>query len=252
VSTESAQPDPSFAPLKQITITYKNRNQRRYGELIEKRDVVFAVGSAGTGKTYLAAVHAVKMLTDGEVDRIVVCRPAVPAGGESIGYLPGEINDKMMPYLRPIFDAFRKFWPASRIKTFLEYGQLEIVPLAFMRGRTLTNTFCIADEVQNATQDQLLMLLTRIGEGTKMVLTGDPTQSDIPGASCFEYARRRLSHLPQIGFIEFGEPDVVRSRVVQSIIENWGEDNIPDEMELPDFIQPRLGYMNGHANGHAE
>lgn len=238
---------------KSVSIKYKNRTQRDYAHLIEQKDIVFAIGSAGTGKTYLAAVEAVKRFTNGEIKRIVVCRPAVPAGGEDIGFLPGAINDKMYPYLRPIFDAFELYWPQSRIRTFLEYGQLEIVPLAFMRGRTFTDTFIIADEMQNATVDQMLMLLTRLGEGSRMVITGDPTQSDARGRAAFEYARGRLAHIPSIGFVDFSTKDVVRHSTVQRILESWSDETAEEVEELevdalPAFIQ-REPLMNGHALG---
>jgi len=231
---------------KRVTITHYNRTQKEYSRLIETRDITFAIGSAGTGKTFLAAMHAMQALLEGHIERIIVCRPAVEAGGERIGFLPGGLNEKMDPYIRPIYDAMHMFVPQSRIQTMLAYNTIEIVPLAFMRGRTFKNAFIIADEMQNATTDQLLMLLTRLGEGSKMVITGDPMQSDVRGVPCFDYARRRLSNVPAIGFIEFTDAEVVRHHTVARILYAWkGVDEVvhDDSLgQLPAFIL-RKSYM---------
>lgn len=208
-----------------IDIKPINATQRKYLKQINQFDITFAMGSAGSGKTFLAVLMAMKYFCEGKVDRIIVCRPAVNADGEDLGALPGGINEKMDPYIRPIFDAFKSHWSVSTIRNMLANEKIEIVPLAFMRGRSFKNCFIIADECQNATSSQLLMLLTRLGEGTKMVITGDPLQSDINGASCFHDAYGILSPVPEIGFITFNNADVVRHPVVEKILNVWPQEN---------------------------
>ena len=195
--------------------------QRDYVSAIHTNDITFGIGSAGTGKSYLAALLAMQYMTENKVDRIVIARPAVTAGGEDIGFLPGGITMKMDPYIRPIIDAFRTYWGATTIQDYIGRGDIEIVPLAFMRGRTFDDTFIIADEMQNATPENLLMLLTRFGVRSKMVITGDPIQSDVNGQSCFRMAERTLSNVPSIAFISFGENDVVRHETVKNILTAW-------------------------------
>lgn len=228
-----------------IEVTARTRKQREYIRAIQQNDITFGMGSAGTGKTYLAAKMAQKYLTDGKVDKIVICRPAVTAGGEDLGFLPGGIQDKMDPFIQPIFDAFKEYWHLSTIKQNLANGLIEIVPLAYMRGRSFRNTFIIADEMQNATPDNLLMLLTRMGEGTKIVITGDPIQSDVNGHSCFRTAQGILTTVEDIAFVLFDNSDVVRHPTVEKILNAWPHNGIvvePTRREtnplerLPEFV----------------
>lgn len=202
-----------------------NRTQRTYLRQINANDITFGIGPAGTGKTYLATKIAMQYQTEGIVDRIVICRPAVNAGGEQIGFLPGGIQDKMDPYIRPIMDTFMEYWSKQTIQDYVGRGTIEIVPLAYMRGRTFTRTFIIADEMQNANNEQLLMLLTRLGENSKMVITGDPVQSDVNGTSCFHVAEHILTPVDTIGFVEFGQNDIVRHPTVKKILDAWPTNN---------------------------
>lgn len=195
--------------------------QREYISAVHNNNITFGIGSAGTGKTYLAALLAMHYMTEGHVNRIVIARPAVTAGGEDIGFLPGGITAKMDPFIRPVIDAFRTYWGSSTIQDYIGRGDIEIVPLAFMRGRTFDDTFIIADEMQNATPENLLMLLTRYGVRSKMVITGDPIQSDVNGQSCFRMAERTLADVPNIDFVNFGEHDVVRHETVKDILNAW-------------------------------
>ena len=195
--------------------------QRIYVNEIHRNDITFGVGPAGTGKTYLATMAAMLYLTEGAVDKIVICRPAVNAGNEHIGFLPGGINQKMDPYIRPIYDTFDIYWSKATVKEYINNGTIEISPLAYMRGRTFENTFIVADEMQNATPEQLLMLLTRLGKGSKMVITGDPIQSDVNGYSCFSTAEGLLTPVDTIAFVQFNDSDVVRHPTVKKIIDVW-------------------------------
>lgn len=213
---------------KFIEIKALNRKQHEYLKTIERSDFTIAEGRAGTGKTYLAALTAMKYFREGLIKKIVICRPAVTAGGEDLGFLPGGINEKMDPYIQPIFDAFRTYWGINTIRTLIQNGQIEIVPLAFMRGRTFREAFVLADEIQNATSENLLMLLTRLGEGRKMVLTGDPQQTDINGRSCFLMAKNILRGIPEVGFIRFSNRDVVRHPTVVKILNAWPQNGILD------------------------
>jgi phosphate starvation-inducible PhoH-like protein len=206
---------------KKVEIDPITNVQREYVSAVHSNNITFGIGSAGTGKSYLAALLAMKYMSEGLVNRIVIARPAVPAGGEDIGFLPGGITSKMDPYIRPIIDAFRTYWGASTIQDYIGRGDIEIVPLAFMRGRTFDDTFIIADEMQNATPENLLMLLTRYGVRSKMVITGDPIQSDVNGQSCFRMAERTLIDVPNIEFVSFAENDVVRHDTVRDILNVW-------------------------------
>ena len=206
---------------KKVEIDQITQAQREYVSAVRSNDITFGIGSAGTGKTYLAALLAMQAMTEGHVNRIVIARPAVTAGGEDIGFLPGGITAKMDPYIRPILDAFRTYWGTSTIQDYIGRGDIEIVPLAFMRGRTFDDTFIIADEMQNATPENLLMLLTRFGVRSKMVITGDPIQSDVNGNSCFRVAESILSEVEAIEFVSFGESDVVRHDTVKNILNAW-------------------------------
>lgn len=206
---------------KKVEITPRNAAQKAYVNAIHNNDITFGIGAAGTGKTYLAALLAMYYQTEGYVDRIVIARPAVNAGGEDIGFLPGGISSKMDPYIRPVFDAFRTYWSQQTINDYVNRGTIEIVPLAFMRGRTFSETFVIADEIQNCTSDNLLMLLTRLGSNSKMVITGDPIQSDLNGHSCFRMAKRTLRFIDGVQFVTFSNSDVVRHPTVEKILNVW-------------------------------
>lgn len=196
--------------------------QKNYIKLIETKDIVFAIGPAGTGKTYLAVAMAVRAFKAKQVSKIILTRPAVEAG-ENLGFLPGDIRAKVDPYLRPLNDALQDMLQFEKIKRLMEIGVIEIAPLAFMRGRTLNNAFVILDEAQNTTDPQMFMFLTRLGEGSKAVITGDVTQIDLvkKGASGLVPARKRLENIRGIGFIELTKKDVVRHRLVQDILKAY-------------------------------
>ncbi len=200
--------------------------QRKYMEAISNSDIVIAIGPAGTGKTFLAVAAAVSYLKSGAVKRIVFVRPAVEAG-ESLGFLPGDIRDKIDPYLRPIYDALNDLLPSSRIKKMMESNIVEIAPLAFMRGRTLNNAFVVLDEAQNATTAQMKMFLTRLGENSKAVVTGDITQIDLNDSadSGLLSAERILNKIEGLQFIRLSDKDVVRHQFVQRIILAYERDN---------------------------
>ncbi len=200
-------------------IKAKNRNQRRYIEAMRKSDVVFAVGPAGTGKTYLAMAMAIAALNRHEVSRVVLIRPAVEAG-EKLGFLPGSMAEKVNPYLRPLYDALNEMMPFEKSSRLMERGVIEVAPLAFMRGRTLNDSFVILDEAQNTTREQMKMLLTRLGFDSKAVITGDVTQIDLPTEkrSGLVDATNVLEGIEGIDFIYFNDKDVVRHPLVQSII----------------------------------
>lgn len=197
----------------------KTLGQKEYVELIEKNDITFGIGPAGTGKTYLAVAMAVKAFKRDEVSRIILTRPAVEAG-ESLGFLPGDLKDKVDPYLRPLYDALFDMLGADRFNKYLERGTIEVAPLAFMRGRTLDNAFIILDEAQNTTPEQMKMFLTRLGFGSKAVITGDVTQTDLPNAkrSGLVQATKILKNIQGIGSIQLTDKDVVRHELVQRII----------------------------------
>lgn len=200
-------------------IRVKTLGQRHYVSTIRKKDIVFGIGPAGTGKTYLAVVMAVAALKEGAVKRIVLTRPAVEAG-ENLGFLPGDLQEKVDPYLRPLYDALHDVLGPDQTAKSFERGLLEIAPLAYMRGRTLEDSFIILDEAQNTTPEQMKMFLTRLGFGSKMVVTGDVTQIDLPRGtqSGLIAAQRILGNIDEIGFISFSEQDVVRHSLVQKII----------------------------------
>jgi phosphate starvation-inducible PhoH-like protein len=200
----------------------KSLNQRRYLEAIDQHDIVFGVGPAGTGKTYLAMAQAVSFLLAKKVSRIILARPAVEAG-EKLGFLPGDLQEKVNPYLRPLYDALYDMMDAERVERLLERGTVEIAPLAFMRGRTLNDSFVILDEAQNTTSEQMKMFLTRLGFGSKAVVTGDITQTDLPvgRASGLVEALKIVSQVEGIAFIYFDERDVVRHKLVQQIVKAY-------------------------------
>jgi phosphate starvation-inducible PhoH-like protein len=207
--------------LKRV-IKPKTIGQTRYVEAVDKHDIVFSIGPAGTGKTYLAVAMAVAELKAKHVNRIIFCRPAVEAG-ESLGFLPGDIRAKVDPYLRPVYDALYDMMQPDKIRSLLEVGIIEIAPLAFMRGRTLNEAFVVLDEAQNTTSAQMKMFLTRIGEKSKAVITGDITQIDLPDkhTSGLVRVQKILAGIPGIEFIYLTEKDVIRHKLVQSIIKAY-------------------------------
>nr|WP_236005842.1 PhoH family protein [Desemzia sp. RIT 804] len=206
-------------------IRVKTFGQRQYVHSIQKNDVVFGVGPAGTGKTYLAVVMAVSALKKGEVKRIIISRPAVEAG-ESLGFLPGDLKEKVDPYLRPIYDAMYSIFGSEHTTRLMERGVIEIAPLAYMRGRTLDDAFVILDEAQNTTVPQMKMFLTRLGFGSKMIVNGDVTQIDLPRGtmSGLVHAERVLKSVKGIRFAYFDASDVVRHPVVASIIAAYSDE----------------------------
>jgi len=209
---------------KKPGVTAKTVGQKKYLEAIRAHDITFGIGPAGTGKTYLAVAMALATLREGKVSRIILTRPAVEAG-EALGFLPGDLYEKIMPYLRPLHDALQDMMPAEELKKHTERNSIEIAPLAYMRGRTLNNAFIILDEAQNSTTEQMLMFLTRLGHGSKAVITGDETQIDLPPHkhSGLLEAHRVLRRVEGISVVEFSKRDVVRHPLVQRIIAAYEE-----------------------------
>ncbi len=209
---------------KKPGVTAKTVGQKKYVEAIRSHDITFGIGPAGTGKTYLAVAMALAALREGKVSRIILTRPAVEAG-EALGFLPGDLYEKIMPYLRPLHDALQDMLPPDEIQKHTERNTIEIAPLAYMRGRTLNNAFIILDEAQNSTTEQMLMFLTRLGHGSKAVITGDETQVDLPPHkhSGLLEAHRVLGHVEGIAVVEFSRKDVVRHQLVQRIIAAYEE-----------------------------
>ena len=208
-------------------IRVKNYSQRQYVQMIKNNDLTFGIGPAGTGKTYLAVVMAVAALKRREVDRLILTRPAVEAG-ESLGFLPGDLKEKVDPYLRPIYDALNSILGAEHVERLIERGVIEIAPLAYMRGRTLDKAFVILDEAQNTTRAQMKMFLTRLGFGSKMIVNGDASQIDLPkghSQSGLVDAENHLKGLPHIAFVNFDSNDVVRHPVVSEIIRAYENNN---------------------------
>lgn len=205
-------------------IRARTEAQRHYLDCVRTMDLTFAVGPAGTGKTYLAVACAVHALRQGEVSRVILCRPAVEAG-EKLGFLPGDLEAKVNPYLRPLLDALHDMMEYRDIRRFIETDVIEVIPLAFMRGRTLNGSFIILDEAQNTTKGQMQMFLTRLGHGSRMVVTGDTTQIDLPDPrdSGLIDAARRLGRMKGVGFCALDRRDVVRHPLVQRIIDAYGD-----------------------------
>ncbi|MFC4305584.1 PhoH family protein [Cohnella boryungensis] len=217
----------------EITLTFRGKpiipktlGQRHYVTTIRKKDIVFGIGPAGTGKTYLAVMCAIGALKEGKVKRILLTRPAVEAG-ENLGFLPGDLQEKVDPYLRPLYDALHDSLGVEGVAKAMERGQIEVAPLAYMRGRTLDDSFVILDEAQNTTPEQMKMFLTRLGFGSRMVITGDVTQIDLPKGkkSGLNEAERILRGIEEIGIVYFTDQDVVRHALVQKIIQAYSADS---------------------------
>jgi phosphate starvation-inducible PhoH-like protein len=208
-----------YVSARHRIITPKGLGQKRYVQAIRDNDIVFGIGPAGTGKTYLAMAMGVASLVERRVKRIVLCRPAVEAG-EKLGFLPGDIAEKVNPYLRPLYDALFDMVDSDKATAFIERGTVEVAPLAFMRGRTLNDSFVILDEAQNTTSEQMKMFLTRLGYGSKAVITGDVTQVDLPSgrASGLQEVQKVLRGIEGIAFCSFSEVDVVRHPLVQEVV----------------------------------
>ncbi|HRZ35068.1 MAG TPA: PhoH family protein [Candidatus Paceibacterota bacterium] len=216
---ESLQAERIQTSPKKATVTPKTTGQRRYIEAIRQHDITLGVGPAGTGKTYLAMAMATAALRGAKVNRLILTRPAVEAG-EALGFLPGDLQEKLAPYLRPLYDALHDMLPAEEIQRLMERGTIEIAPLAYMRGRTLNNSFIIFDEAQNSTTEQMFMFLTRLGHNSKAVITGDITQIDLPRhkPSGLIEARLALAQVEGIAVIELGKKDVIRHPLVARIV----------------------------------
>ncbi|MFC3880238.1 PhoH family protein [Algoriphagus namhaensis] len=215
---------------KGLVIKPKSPNQRKLVEAMTKNDLVFALGPAGTGKTYIAVALAVKALKNREVKRIIITRPAVEAG-ENLGFLPGDLQEKLDPYLRPIYDALQDMVPPEKLKYYQETRVIEIAPLAYMRGRTLHDAFVILDEAQNTTSEQIKMFLTRMGPNSKVMITGDQTQVDLPvrQKSGLIEALRILKGVKGISMINLSGKDVIRHKLVKSIIEAYEKNQLPKD-----------------------
>ncbi len=233
----------------------KTVNQRRYLDAIDQNDIVFGVGPAGTGKTYLAMAQAVAFLVAKKVSRIILARPAVEAG-EKLGFLPGDLQEKVNPYLRPLYDALYDMLDVDRVARYIERGTIEIAPIAFMRGRTLNYSFVILDEAQNTTSEQMKMFLTRLGFGSKAVITGDVTQIDLPAGrvSGLVEAIRVVNAIEGISFVHFDERDVVRHKIVQQIVKAYEAFSNPASRERRSADRPRtdlaVGDENARGNGN--
>jgi len=211
---------------KGAPIRPKTANQQSLVNLVKENDLVFALGPAGTGKTYISVALAVRALKNKQVKKIIITRPAVEAG-ENLGFLPGDLKEKIDPYLRPIYDALNDMIPFEKLKYYMERELIEIAPLAYMRGRTLNNAFILLDEAQNTTPMQMKMFLTRMGPESKMIVTGDASQIDLPTrqSSGLKEAIRILNNVKGIGFIELNEKDVVRHKLVRDIIEAYNKES---------------------------
>ncbi|MCP5518145.1 MAG: PhoH family protein [Verrucomicrobiales bacterium] len=216
---QSLQQERVQTSTRKATVQPKTVGQRRYLEAIRTHDVTFGIGPAGTGKTYLAMAMASAALRSGQVNRLLLTRPAVEAG-EALGFLPGDLQEKLAPYLRPLYDALHDMLPAEEIQRHMERGVIEIAPLAYMRGRTLNNAFIIFDEAQNSTTEQMFMFLTRLGNNSKAVITGDLTQIDLPRqkVSGLLEARQALGAVEGIALVEFAKKDVIRHPLVRRIL----------------------------------
>ena len=204
----------------------RSERQKKYVRALKESDIIISAGPAGTGKTYLAVAVALTMLLDNKIERIILSRPAVEAG-ERLGFLPGDMREKVDPYLRPLYDSLYDLLDFEKIQKRIEIGDIEIAPLAFMRGRTLKNSFAILDEAQNATDIQIKMFLTRIGENSKIVINGDPSQVDLPNKSLsgLNKSKKLLGHLKEISVVDFDHTDVVRHPLVSKIVKAYEDQN---------------------------
>jgi phosphate starvation-inducible PhoH-like protein len=222
VSGDVAEPPKVMIRTRKKTIVPRSKMQAVYMEALARDDLIFALGPAGTGKTYLAVAQAVQQLIGGSVDRLILSRPAVEAG-ERLGFLPGDMKEKVDPYLRPLYDALYDMLPTEQVERRIASGEIEIAPIAFMRGRTLSDAFIILDEAQNTTPQQMKMFLTRFGMRSRMVVCGDPLQIDLPnpGLSGLADAVGKLEGIPKIATIRFGPGDVVRHPLVGRIVEAY-------------------------------
>jgi phosphate starvation-inducible PhoH-like protein len=216
----------TVAKTSKLSVTGKTQKQNEYLEALYSKQIVFGIGPAGTGKTYLAVAAAVAQLLEGKYDRIILSRPAVEAG-EKLGFLPGDIKEKVDPYLRPFYDAIYELLPMDEALRKIQSSMIEIAPLAFMRGRTLNNAFVILDEAQNATSTQIKMFLTRCGKNSRMVVNGDPSQVDLPkhiGSGLID-SMQALEQLPEVGITNFSKKDIVRDEIVSKIIDAYESHN---------------------------
>jgi len=202
----------------------RSKKQKNYVRALKESDIVISTGPAGTGKTFLAVAVALTLLLEKRIDRIILSRPAVEAG-ERLGFLPGDMREKVDPYLRPLYDSLYDLLDFEKIQKKIEVGDIEIAPLAFMRGRTLKNSFAILDEAQNATDTQIKMFLTRIGENSKIVINGDPSQIDLPNKSLsgLNHSKKILGHLKEISVVDFDHTDVVRHPLVSKIVKAYSD-----------------------------
>ncbi len=225
------------------TIKARTANQKKMAVAASENDIVFAIGPAGTGKTYTAVALAVRALKNKTVKKIILTRPAVEAG-ESLGFLPGDLKEKIDPYLRPLYDALDDMIPADKLNYYMTTRVIEIAPLAYMRGRTLDNAFIILDEAQNTNDLQLKMFLTRIGANAKAIITGDPTQIDLPKnqKSGLSKAIRILKNIPGISHVELDEEDVVRHKLVKQIIKAYDKAHVQEEKEEKEYYNQRRNY----------
>ena len=208
------------------SIIPRSEKQKEYVRALREKEIIISAGPAGTGKTFLAVAIGLTMLLEKKIERIILSRPAVEAG-ERLGFLPGDMKEKVDPYLRPLYDSLYDLFHFEKIQRMIEIGDIEIAPLAFMRGRTLKNSFAILDEAQNATDTQIKMFLTRIGENSKIVVNGDPSQIDLPNkqASGLDRAKKLLSHLNEISVVDFDHSDVVRHPLVSKIVKAYSNNN---------------------------
>jgi phosphate starvation-inducible PhoH-like protein len=237
----TAESDEAVIRTRKRTITARSPGQRTYLEALRRHELVFAIGPAGTGKTYLAVAMAVDCLLQGSVDRIILSRPAVEAG-ERLGFLPGDLKEKVDPYLRPLYDALFDLLPAEQVERRMAAHEIEIAPLAFMRGRTLSNAFVILDEAQNTTPVQMKMFLTRMGEHSRMAVTGDMTQIDLPSGtpSGLRDAAGLLAGLKGVSFVQFTDQDVVRHNLVTRIVQAYQARDAGDPQNEGDLFDREL------------
>lgn len=243
--------DPIQIPSRKGFISPKSLTQKHYVEAIRQHDIVFGIGPAGTGKTYLAMAMAVFFLQSKAYNRIILTRPAVEAG-EKLGFLPGDLQEKVNPYLRPLYDALNDMMDIEKARRFIERGIIEVAPLAFMRGRTLNDSFVILDEAQNTTSEQMKMFLTRLGFNSKTVVTGDITQTDLPEdkVSGLKEAQRILSKIDGIEFVYFSEKDVVRHPLVQKIITAYEKVDSRKQARKRHLV--KVAERNGNSNSEPE